>query len=324
MEYQLYSEGDILERVDEYTLYCFYLGFQPLIGAKYHSPIRRALGQPDDDNPSFGIKECTSRKFVTHDFIWVDSAIAKDGAGNIFKLVQLLFRYQTRREALLKVMADFKIGGHKDDSMPVMPPVEKIYAEPAFITITPRAFRRPDYDYWHKFNVDKRQLARYNVQAFSSYWLTESQTKPSFPKGPGYAYQIFDKYQLYFPEELKKFKFRNDWTEVCVPGYAQLKYQSDLLVITKAYKDVMCLDAFGYESIAPRGENILVPELCMIKMRKKYKRIVILFDNDGKSKANEYPEEKVYVPEGDKDPTDFCKHHGIKAAAEMLRSIIRP
>ena len=322
MEYKLYSEGDILERVDEYTLYCFYLGFQPLISAKYHSPIRRALGLPDDENPSFGIYESTSRVFITHDFVWKDSALSKDGAGNIFKLVQLIYKYETKREAMLKVMADFKIGGHKNDDKPVMSPVEKIYMESAHISITPRSFKRIDYDYWRKFNVDKKQLERYNVSAFSSYWMLASQTRPSFPKGLGYAYQIWDKYQLYFPEEVKKFKFRNDWTEACVPGYLQLKYQSDLLVITKAMKDVMCLDAFGYESIGPRGENVLIPRQCIEKMKKKYKRIVVLFDNDGKTKADEYEFEKVYVPLPDKDPTDYCKRNGVAATAEMLRQII--
>ena len=322
MEYLLYSEGDILERVDEYTLYCFYLGYQPLIGAKYHSPIRRALGLPDDNDPSFGIYEPTSRVFGSHEFIWKDGGNGK--AGNVFSMIQFMFKYQTKREAMLKVMADFGIGGKRDETQPIFKPVEKVYADPAYISIKERAFKPTDLHWWGKFNVYKEQLKRYNTVAFSQYWLTENQRMPDFPKGPGYAYRIFDKYQLYFPHEQKKRKFRNDWTDVCVPGFAQLRYRNPLLVITKAMKDVMCLDSFGYESIAPRGENVLLPKECITLMKKKYKRIVVLFDNDLKHKGDEYEFEKVYVPNGDKDPSDYCLSHNPEATAEMLRQIIRP
>lgn len=326
MEYLLYSEADILERVDEYTLYCFYLGYQPMIGAKYHSPIRRALGLPDDDNPSFGIYESTSRVFVTHEFVWKDGAVGTSGAGDIFKMIQLMYRYKTKREAMIKVMADFKIGGHVNDDKPVMQPVEKVYMEPANITIGERPFKSTDLYYWRKFNVTKPLLERYFVSAVSKYWLVESQVTPKFPKGPCYAYRIWDKYQLYFPQEIKHRKFRNDWTEACVPGYLQLEYNSPLLIITKAMKDVMTLRSLGYEAISPRGENILVPKECIALMKRKYERILVLFDNDMKHKGAEYEFKKVYVPklkDTDKDVSDFCNNHGAQKTAEMLRQIIQ-
>ncbi len=326
MDYMLYSEGDILERVDEYTLYCFYLGYQPLIGARYNSPIRRALGMPDDDNPSFGIYESTSRKFLTHEFVWKDAALNKNDAGDIFKLIQIMYRYQTKREAMLKVMADFKIGGHKNDDRPVFEVVEPTYSEPAYITITERKWRNEDQYWWNKFNVGRPILDWYRTVPFSKYWLTESQVIPRFPHGPGYAYKIWDKYQLYFPQEDRKRKFRNDWTEACVPGYLQLQYNSPLLIITKAMKDVMCLRSFGYEAIAPRGENILVPKECIAYMKTRYQRILVLFDNDMKHKGEEYEFNKIYVPQlfkGDKDPSDFCNNHGPQETSEMLQQIIQ-
>lgn len=319
LEYLLYSEAEILERVDEYTLYCFYLGYQPLIGAKYHSPIRRALGLPDDDNPSFGIYESTSRVFVTHEFMWKDSG--QGGAGDVFKLIQLMYRYETKREALLRAMADFGIGGYSDTKAVYSEPVEKIYTEPAYITIRKRDFRGYDYSFWNRFNVDRKILERYNTKPFSAYWMTQSQTTPNFPKGLAYAYQIWDKYQLYFPELSKKRKFRNDWAEACVPGYLQLEYNSPLLIITKAMKDVMSLRSFGYEAIAPRGENILVPKECVALMKRKYERILVLFDNDLKHKGDEYEFKKIYVPQPDKDISDFCSSNGPQATAELLRHL---
>ena len=50
------TEQLILERVDEYSLYCYYMGYEPIIGKKYHSPLRKG-----DDDPSFVIFE---RKYL--------------------------------------------------------------------------------------------------------------------------------------------------------------------------------------------------------------------------------------------------------------------
>ena len=74
MEHLLFSGEDILERVDEYTLYCSYLGFEPLIGAKYISPLRSSTDSSVDTDPSFGIYE---RKYGkgSHEFMWKDQGI---------------------------------------------------------------------------------------------------------------------------------------------------------------------------------------------------------------------------------------------------------
>lgn len=327
MEYILYSEDEILERVDEYTLYCFYLGYAPMIGAIYNSPIRQALGLQPDDHPSFGIYEATSRTILSHEFVWKDAAVPGNSIGNIFKLVQLLFGYETRRQAMMKIMSDFKLIDTANDDKPVINTVEKTYAEPACISARYKPMTSWDLSWWNQFNIDNPLLKQYNVERVSCYWLTASQVIPKFPSGKCYDYRIWDKHQLYFPEEQKYRKFRNDWIESCVPGFLQLQYNSPLLIITKAMKDVMTLRSFGYEAIAPRGENILLPAECITYMKKRYERILILFDNDMKHKGAEYEFNKIYVPkltDNDKDPSDFCKNHGAQATAEMLRQIIQP
>ncbi len=90
-------------------------------------------------------------------------------------------------------------------------------------------------------------------------------------------------------------------------------------------KDVICLRSFGYEAISPRGENILLPIECVNMMKRKYERIVVLFDNDMKHKGDEYEFQKVYVPqqwENDKDVSDFCYNHGARETANMLQQIL--
>ena len=97
-----------------------------------------------------------------------------------------------------------------------------------------------------------------------------------------------------------------------------------MLIITKSMKDVLCLNSFGYEAIAARGENILLPKECIEYMKKRYNRILVLFDNDMKHKGDEYEFDKIYVPrlwDTDKDTSDFCNNHGKHETADMLRQI---
>lgn len=322
MDYLLWSEEEILERVDEYTLYCSYLDYEPLIGAKYLSPVRSSMGSSKlDTDPSFGIYERKYGKGV-HEFMWKDQGLGKHG--DIFDLVQNLCKLCTRRQAMQQVLVDAGIiPGEK--SHVILDPREKKFMGFANISIASQPFSSRDLAYWSRINVDEALLTRYNVKSIKAYWLYEEQAYPRYPKGLGFAYQIWDKYQLYFPWQKKRAKFRTDWIESCVPGFLQLEYSSPLLVITKSYKDVVCLRSFGYEAIAPRGENILLPEECIRYMKTRYERILILFDNDGKHKGDEYEFRKVFVPkimDTDKDVTDFCTNHGAKATAEMLRQIV--
>lgn len=320
MDHLLFTGEEILERVDEYTLYCSYLEYAPLIGAKYLSPIRIAMGKEADGDPSFGVYE---KKYGRgpHEFMWKDQGVGVHG--DIFDLVKTLYQLQTRHQAMQQVLVD--AGVIPGESLkPIVDLSEKRYMGYSDITITSRKLNRAEINYWDRINVGQALLDEYLTTAVKMYWLYEDQEAPRFPKGMCFAYRMWDKYQLYFPQEVKKKKFRTDFTDACLPGFLQLKYNSELLIITKSYKDVIALRSFGYEAVAPRGESVMVPKDFLEHFKTKYRRILILFDNDLKHKGDDYEFEKIYVPKEistDKDPTDFCGNHGIDATAEMLRQI---
>jgi hypothetical protein len=318
-EYLMYSDNDILERVDEYSLYCHYLKFEPLIGKKYSSPIR--LG---DTDPSFAIFE---RKYGNgcSEYLWKDQAVGTHGPQDIFDLIMALDNtIPTRIYAMWKVCGDFNLGG-----APGMPDGKLIFKEAQFvepinIKIVSRQFNKRDLLYWAQFNVVEPILKAYNATALEAYWLVDSQQYPSYPKrNMGYSYRIFDKYQLYFPFADKKKKFRNNWIDSCIPGLSQLQ-GNDLCIITKSYKDVMSLRSFGIDAISPRGENIMLPTECIAYLQRRYKRTVTLFDNDDKHKAAFYPFQELHIPieTGQKDPTDYCSAYGPKATKELLNHLL--
>lgn len=327
MEYLFYSEEEILERVDEYALYSHYLGYVPTIGAKYKSPVRKGLHSTRDDAPSFGLFEPKKKKGF-HEFVWSDQGTGN--AGNIFALVQLMYGLDTRYEAMQKVIGDFGLGGEAKPMVPLEVP-ERKYADPISIAVTSRPFTVKDLNFWQQFNIRKQILEEYTTTSIKQYWITEQQQVPNYPyRGMGFAYREWDKYQLYFPlQEDRSMRFRHNYTEVCVHGFRQLKYNHKLCIITKSRKDVMCLRSFGYEAISPRSENTLVPAECLYHLKQRYDNILVLFDNDMKHKGDAYEFEKVYVPQVPmaggrvtKDPTDFCLAKGVNETAQMLSQIL--
>lgn len=311
------TEQSILERVDEYSLYCFYLESQPAIGGIYHSKIRK------DVYPSFGIFELTRRptravEYFTQ-FAWKDNGVGK--IGDIFDLVQILCTLPTRTDAMFKIATDM---GLLEGTIPVtkLEIVEPTRTTVCRIRVETQEFTPQDISYWNQFNISEQILKEYNCRRVKYYFLNEYQPCPYAPKQM-YSYRIHDRYQLYQPFEEKSKKFRNDWTEIHIPGITQLQ-RRDLCIVTKAYKDVMSLRSFGFDAVSPRGENIPLSSRAIEYLQKRYSKVVVLFDNDGKHSAHLYPFPAIEVPieSETKDITDYCKKYGPAETLKLLNKLL--
>jgi hypothetical protein len=310
----LVDEDVLLQHIDEYTLYCHYLEFDPEIKLNYISPLREG-----DETPSFGIFTC---KKPNREYFWKDSGYLGD-SGDIFKLVKLLFGYTSQYEVLTRIMSDFGLGR-------TAAPREKIIKKSpiirssADIRIRTKSFSAVDLHWWNQWNISEDILKQYRVSSLYCYWLTPTQKVPIFTAGLSFVYRIYDRYQLYFPLKAKGMKFRNDLTESQVMGIEHLTYSSDTLLITKSYKDVMCLRSYGYDAVSPRSENTPMPEAFFKWAESKYSKILVLFDNDMKHRGEWYPYPKIYVPieTGCKDISDFTRDYSPQAAIELLKTIL--
>lgn len=314
----LLTNDDILGRVDEYSLYCHYLEYEPIPQAgKYKSPIR-----PDDDDPSFGI--FYSKKSLNREFLWKDQAIGV--TGDIFKLVQLMFRYPTVDHARLKIIKDFHLGeSNVDDGQKIVfHEVPESFVSD--IRVKSRPFKPEEIRWWQDININETLLTRYNVTALQLYWLAKEQTVPYTAKPYTFAYRIWDKYKIYQPYADKKFKFRNNFTDDYIEGVLQLEYKQSLLVITKSLKDVMFLSSIGYEAIAPHSENTPLPNAVLRALESIYPNIVLLFDNDGKARTDFYEYPALFIPQsvGYKDPTDVARYLSIHDAKTIVDELLNP
>lgn len=92
-------------------------------------------------------------------------------------------------------------------------------------------------------------------------------------------------------------------------------------------KDVMCLYSLGYNSIAPQGESMFISKELYDELSLKWKRIVILYDNDKAGKEavkkiqKETPIESVFIEEY-KDISDYHKNYGAWQAKTLMSKIL--
>ena len=310
----LLDEDSVLERVDEYTLYCHYLGYQPDIKVNYTSPLR-----DDDDTPSFGIYPS---KFKLREYSWKDSG-GTGCSGDIYGLVQRMYGYTNRYDALLRVMSDFGLGDEVEQREKIVQHIPVIRNN-CDIRVWTKDFLPEDIAFWNQFNINQDILQRFRVARLFAYWRHKSQESPIFTSGLAYVYRMYAKYQLYFPNQKKEYKFRNDLTEDIVMGVEQLS-STDTLIITKSYKDVMCLASYGYEAVSPRSENVPMPAGAYDYFKARYKHIYVMFDNDMKHRGEWYPFPKIYIPlsTGSKDISDFTRDYSPQAAAELMKQLVK-
>jgi len=308
------SLSSILTRVDEYELYCHYLGFDPDIRGTYSSPIREV-----DDSPSFSFYNAYPNAGV--EFLWKDGAL--DQSGTIVQLVQKMYGL-THADALKKIDADFKLGftdGSFTATKKLITHKRPVHREEAEISVNSKDyFSAAGLAFWNSFHISEETLVKFNVTEL--YGSTINNNQLGY-KELAFGYRIGDKYKIYCPEQ-KKFKFVNNYPIKFAEGFIQIAQKSDTLIITKSLKDVMVLYELGYEAISPKSETTLLPKEYFKWINVKYKRVKVLFDNDMKHNGDKYPYDKIYIPVDSKckDVSDYIKQFGKEETKWMMKKIL--
>lgn len=253
----------ILSKVSEYDIYSRYLG-QFKVGAIYNSPFRK------DKNPSFGVYY--SKR--TRQLLFKDHGSGE--CGNIVKFVSLFTGITNYNDILLDIVNRLKITTTTklDSSKQYIPETETV------IGIVRQELTKTDINYWSQFHISKATLKKFGVESIK-YYLCNGIVKGIYKDdNPMYAYKVYNNFKIYRPLGDKYTKWRNNLTEYDIQGYAQLPKKGDILFITKSMKDVMCMYEMGFHAISPSSESTFIPEDILEDLKKRFKRIIILFDRD--------------------------------------------
>lgn len=255
---------DILSRVSEYDIYEQYLG-KFKVGLIYNSPFR------EDKNPSFGIFRGRKGNLMFKDH-------GTGLCGDVVKFVGTLFNISNYQDILAKIYKDV-IVSKKITKKRIVSKVEEKPVE-TVIGIVKQEFTKTDINFWKQFGISLDTLKKFKVSSIQ-YYLCNGIVKAVYKDdNPMYAYQVYDRFKIYRPYGDKYTKWRNNLTEYDIQGYEQLPKTGNILFITKSLKDVMVLYEMGYSAISPSSESTFIPQIALDDVKKRFKRIIILFDRD--------------------------------------------
>ena len=310
------SLRDLLDKLDDYTIYSYYLGsFKPKV--LMNSPLR-----PDDKIPSFAIFPSK-----TGDLLFKDHGTGE--AGNALKFVKLIKGLNTREELERELLRIFRC---TNPNQRVQNPVRMAEnASETEIGIVRQPFTEVDKKYWKQFHISIDTLKKFNVFSIK-YFLCNRVVRGTYKEdSPMYAYKVYDRFKIYRPLASKYTKWRTNLTNRYVQGLAELPQEGgNLLIITKSLKDVMCLYEMGFNAIAASSETTFIPEDILQSLRSKWKHIVILYDRDatGMKKARDYSRQYkmdaifVHKKFKAKDISDAVRDNGFFAVKDWLTKTV--
>lgn len=312
----------ILSRVSEEEIFEYYLNVPvDLVDGNsrlFTSPIR------NDRHPTCKFFIATNGSVYFHDFSGYFS-------GDCFSLVQHLFNvdYGT---ALNYIARD--LGIVDDKNIVNSDRKERLFTERnaqpraySKIGINRRGWNVDDQAYWQAYHISHKTLEKFHVFPVKKVYLNNKQNYLYTRDDPAYAYFFFDqKFKIYFPQR-KMFRFLCNTDRL--QGYHQLPAYGELLIITKALKDVMVLWELGYLAVAPQGETAIIAPQVIEELKERFKYIVVFFDNDeaghkGAEKLVIQVDEAIFIPEhlGIKDISDFSKEKGVEEAKRLLFELL--
>lgn len=314
----------ILSRFSEEQLMEYYLHL-PVKKGLFRSPLRR------DKQPTCSFYRNKSGTLIFKDF-------ATGQHLNIFDVVQSIFKCDYF-ESLRIIANDFGIVRdntlHKNPGKINLNPIKIKDKEISKIQIEVQEFTDSELKWWGKYGISKDILKRFNVYSCKHVFLNDQLFAESQQHCPifgyyGKKYQGLELWRCYFPKRTS-FRFITNWPSKKIQGYDQLPKKGKLLIITKSMKDTMCLYSCGITACAPNSENLFISDVVLEDLKKRFKHIVVFYDNDRPGLINmakirkEHPELiYTYIPNkyGSKDISDFYKDHGRKETLNLIKTFI--
>lgn len=315
------TEELIFSRFSEETIMGFYLHV-PVKKGLFRSPLRT------DKNPTCSFYRNKSGQLIFKDF-------ATNQHLTCVNVVMTM--YNCRYHEALKIIAN-DMGIVRDDHLVKnkgkidLNPVKIENKEMSKIQIEVQDFTKNELRWWGKYGITLEILKKFDVYSCKYVFLNDQLFAKSQEHCPifgyyGKKYQGFELWRCYFPKR-KTFRFITNWMSKKIQGYDQLPKKGKLLVITKSMKDCLSMYSCGITAIAPCSENLFVSENVLEDLKKRFKYIVVFYDNDLPGISNmrkirkTHPELNFfYIPRyyEAKDFSDFYAKYGRKKTLETIK-----
>lgn len=311
----------LLSKYSQETYLNYYLGV-PVRKGLFVSPLR------DDKNPT-----CSFYRNKKGDIIFKD--FGSDMRGNFINVV--MFKYNCSYYEALKIIGnDFGfIHTDRPKTRKVVKVSEDKFEETqeAVIQVEIKDFSTEELKWWNQFGVTEDILKKFRIFSCNTVFLNGNIFTTSSKSHPVYGYyrgknsKGMELWRIYLPKHRKREpKFLSNWRATMLQGAKQLPTSGDVLVVTKALKDVACLYSLGITAVAPNSENLFLTEKQFEALHKRFKNIVIFYDNDlaGIQNMNKFRKKFgvkcFWIPRkyGAKDISDYYNKFGREKTLELI------
>lgn len=300
----------------------YYLGVKD-IPCIICSPLRR------DEKPSMGIYSPNGTEVNFIDF-------GTGERGSIFTLLRKMWN-TSFADTLKKIYEDFarfsssvsvkasipscRIAGNPDHSRSVD------------MQCKVREWRDYDIEYWESYGVPLKWLKYADVYPISHKIIIKNGKNYVFGADKyAYAYVEFKEgkttLKIYQPYNKSGFKWANKHDKSVISLWTKVPEYGDKICICSSLKDALCLWAnTGIPALAIQGEGYSISNTAVSELKRRYKEIYILLDNDdaGLQDAVKLSEStgftNIVLPKeyGEKDISDL--YHSLQDK-ERFKSII--
>jgi 5S rRNA maturation endonuclease (ribonuclease M5) len=281
--------------------------------------------------------------------IFIDWASEKTHM-DCFYVAQKALELDSFKDVCNTIAKDFNLGLHRPKSLDDYSTIKKhsfVSKKPrmtqeikkneigkARIAIVTQKFNEIDLRYWFQYHITLPTLIKFRVRACHRAWIRGDFYYEYKQHDPMYVYaEKQEDFKLYRPRAAKFFKWRSNMVGGILECWEQLPEKGEILILTKSRKDVMTLHECGYSSVACKSESSLVSNNAINLLKKRFKHIIVFYDNDEAGKIystkikEEYDLTSIELPQnksGDlpKDPSDFIQVYGKKSLIKFLHENI--
>lgn len=298
---------DILNKVSESDILSFYLGVNN-VPCVINSPLRI------DKKPSFGLYSLDGKKIYYTD-------LSTKEKGGLFDLLMKLWNLEYA-DMLIKIYRDIPKFPFKETSTSKCT-IRTTSVHQSFTELECKIRGWKDYDleYWKSFGINKQWLEYAEVYPISHKIIIKDNERYVFGADK-YAYAYVERKEgkitlkIYQPFNTKGYKWSNKHDASVISLWTKVPEYGEQIIICSSLKDALCLwSNIGIPCIAVQGEGYSISETAISELKRRYKKIYILFDNDevglfdGKKLAERTGFINLTLPdfEGGKDVSDLYK-----------------
>lgn len=315
------SINEITNKISEFQILSYYLGV-PEIPYIMNSPLRV------DNKPSFGLYSKDRKRIFYIDFSTGDK-------GGVIDLLSSLWNTKYEK-TLMRIYSDIpKILEKSDVKLISKKRITTTIESSKKVDLQCKIRNWKDYDleYWKSYGISLEWLKYAEIYPISHKIVIKNGKRYVF-NADKYAYVYVEHKEnkttlkVYQPFNKDGYKWSNKNDKSVIGLWTKVPKTGNKICICSSVKDALCLwSNTGIPSIAIQGEGYSISNTAINELKKRYKKIYILLDNDKAGLKDAIKLEastgfiNIILPkfEGGKDISDLMK---IKGKQEFTKIIL--